>query len=135
MSPFKQIAYTMERNHCISTCSPHKTNLKRQAKREHVKGRLDFDGSDPLMNSDQPMADQISTSESEKEIDLFDIDLPSLDVIGTDFSFSEMLRDFDFECQGMDFSCQPAIGVPMDTASGYFVLLQLLLFRVVLFFY
>lgn len=113
VSPFKQIAYSLERNHCVSTSSPVKTNLKRQAKRDHVKGRLDFDGSD--VNSDQPMADQISTSESEKELDLFDIDLSNLDSI----SFSDILRDFDFECEEMGYSCQPAIDASKDTAAGY----------------
>ncbi|EXB89980.1 hypothetical protein L484_023633 [Morus notabilis] len=112
VSPFKQIAYSMERNHCVSTSSPVKTNLKRQAKRDHVKGRLDFDGSD--VNSDQPMADQISTSESEKELDLFDIDLSNLDSI----SFSDMLRDFDFECEEVGYSCHPAIDASKDTAAG-----------------
>ena len=120
MSPFKQITYSMERNQCISTSSPVKTNLKRQTKREHVKGRLDFDGSDALMNLGKPTDDQISTSESEKEIDIFDIDLPSLDAIGTDFSFTDMLRDFDLECEEMGYSCQQTLGASTDEASGYF---------------
>lgn len=118
----------MERNHCISSSSPVKTNLKRQIKKDHVKGRLDFDNSDELISSDKLIAEEISTSESEKDIDIFDIDLPNLDVLGADFSFTEMLEDFDFECEGVGYSCQPAVGASMDAASGYFLALILLSF-------
>lgn len=121
VSPFKQMAYYMEKNQCISTSSPSKTNTKRQTTRDHVKGRLDFDDSDALMNSQSgnQIIDQTSTSESEKEIDIFDIDLPNFDAIGADFSFTEMLGAFDFECEEMGYSCQPAVGASAETVSGY----------------
>ncbi|PON43352.1 myosin-M heavy protein [Parasponia andersonii] len=120
VSPFKHMAYYVEKNQCISTSSPVKTNLKRQPTRDHVKGRLDFEDSDPLMTSElgKQVTDQTSTSESEKEIDIFDIDLPNFDAMGTDFSFTEMLGAFDFECEEMGFSCQPAVGASADTVSG-----------------
>ncbi|XP_024935250.1 nuclear distribution protein nudE homolog 1 isoform X2 [Ziziphus jujuba] len=118
VSPFKQMTYYMERNHCISSSSPVKTNFKRQTKKDHVKGRLDFDNSDELISSDRPIAEEISTSESEKDIDFFDIDLPNLDALGADFNFTDVLKEFDFECEGAGYSCQPAIGASTHTASG-----------------
>ncbi|KAM3690192.1 hypothetical protein ACJW31_09G104200 [Castanea mollissima] len=117
VSPNKQIMYAMERSHCISSSSPIKTNLKRQSKRDHVKGRLDFDGSDVATNSDKPIADEISTPESGKEVDIFDIDLSNLDAFG-DFSFTEMLDDLDLDCEGIDYTCNPSLGSSIDTVSG-----------------
>ncbi|KAF4365794.1 hypothetical protein F8388_003463 [Cannabis sativa] len=119
LSPCKQMAFYMEKNQCISTSSPAKTNSKRQTTSNNPR-RLDFSDSDPLVNlgSDEPIVEQASTSESEKEIDLFDIDLPNFDVMGDDFSFTEMLGAFDFDCGEMDYSCQPPIGASMDTISG-----------------
>lgn len=120
------MAYSMERNHCFTTTS---SPVKRQAssvKRDHVKGRLDFDGSDasinldsynPTVASDQDH-DHVSASESDKDVDLFDIDLPSLDVIGSDFSFTDMLRDFDLECEEMGYSCQGTLDASSDDALG-----------------
>lgn len=125
VSPNKQIMYAMERSHCISSSSPIKTNLKRQSKRDHVKGRLDFDGSDVATNSDKPIADEISTPESVKEVDIFDIDLSNFDAFG-DFSFTEMLDDLDLGREGIDYTCNPSLGSSIDTVSGYcFYLSQL----------
>ncbi|KAL5740479.1 hypothetical protein ACOSQ2_029659 [Xanthoceras sorbifolium] len=119
VSPYKQMSfYTVERNHSISSSSPVKTNLKRPSKRDHVKGRLDFDGSDVAVNLDKPIVNEISTSESEKEADIFDIDLPNLDAFGGNFSFSELLVDFDLDCEGLGYSCQPPLGASMDNVSG-----------------
>lgn len=126
VSPYKQMAfYTVERNHCISSSSPVKTSLKRLNKRDHVKGRLDFDGSDVAMNMDKPITNEISTSESEKEADIFDMDLPSLDAFGPNFSFSELLVDFDLDCEGIDYPCQPTSDActSLDNISGYLFLL------------
>ncbi|KAF3449012.1 hypothetical protein FNV43_RR09736 [Rhamnella rubrinervis] len=97
--------------------SPVKTNLKRQTKKD-VKGRLDFDGSYELTTSSKPIAEEISTSESEKDLNIFDIDLPNLDAIGVDFCFTEMLENFDFECEEIGYSCQPPLSAPVDSASG-----------------
>ncbi|KAJ4704537.1 DNA double-strand break repair rad50 ATPase, putative isoform 1 [Melia azedarach] len=119
VSPYKQMAvYTMERNHCISSSSPVKTNLKRLGKRDHVKGRLDFDGSDVAVSSDKTIINEISTSDSEKEVDIFDMDLPNLDAFGPNFSFSELLVDFDLDCEGIGYPCQPTLGASMDNISG-----------------
>ncbi|KAE8099285.1 hypothetical protein FH972_017278 [Carpinus fangiana] len=117
VSPNSQILYSMERSHCISASSPIKTNLKRQSRRDHVKGRLDFDVSDVATNSDKPIVDEISTSESGKEVDIFDIDFPNLDALG-DFSFSEMLGDLDLGLEGVDYTCHSTLGSSVDTISG-----------------
>ncbi|KAL6336615.1 hypothetical protein AAG906_035929 [Vitis piasezkii] len=118
VSPFKQKAYYVERNQCISSCSPIKTNLKKMSKRDHVKGRLDFDDSDLPTTSGKPIADGISTSESKSEEEIFDMDLPNFDAFGMDFSISELLVDFDLDCEGINYSCQPALGSSIDSGSG-----------------
>ncbi|XP_022145528.1 uncharacterized protein LOC111014956 isoform X2 [Momordica charantia] len=119
ISPYKQVAYySVERNHSILSPSPVKTNAKRQGKRDHVKGRLDFDVSDVPMSSDKGIDNEIYLSESEKQLDIFDIDLPSLDVFGEDFSFTEMLADLDMDCEVIGCSSVPTLGVSTDTFSG-----------------
>ncbi|XP_022983476.1 uncharacterized protein LOC111482066 [Cucurbita maxima] len=119
ISPYKQVAYySVERNHSILSPSPVKTNAKRQGKREHVKGRLDFDVSDVPMSSDKETENDIYASESEKQLDIFDIELPSLDVFGGDFSFTEMLADLDMDCEVVGCSSVPTFGASIDTLSG-----------------
>ncbi|XP_022765833.1 uncharacterized protein LOC111310646 [Durio zibethinus] len=118
VSPLKQMTcYTIERNHCISSCSPVKACLKRLGKRDHVKSRLDFDGSDETVNADKPITNDTSTSESEMDADLFDLDLPNLDAFGANFSFSELLVDLDLGCEGIGYTCQPTLGTA-DALSG-----------------
>ncbi|KAJ8570875.1 hypothetical protein K7X08_037847 [Anisodus acutangulus] len=120
LTPTKQIAcYSIERNHCVLTSSPVKTNLKRPVKREQVKGRLDFDASDIPSSSDVPQVpDRISISDYEKEGDIFDLDLPNLDLLGENFSLSELLRDFNIDGQGIDYSCQDKLDFSPDSSSG-----------------
>ncbi|KAM3204909.1 cell wall protein RBR3 isoform X2 [Capsicum annuum] len=120
VTPTKQIAYySIERNHCVSTSSPVKTNLKRSVKRDQVKGRLDFDASDIPSSSEVPQVpDRISTSDSEKEGDIFDLDLPNFDLLGADFNLSELLYHFDIDGQGIDHSCQDKLDISPDTISG-----------------
>ncbi|KAH1241954.1 hypothetical protein GmHk_07G019405 [Glycine max] len=114
VSPAKQMAY-IEMSHCIS---PVKTNSEKVSKRDHVRSRLNFDAADVPGRLDNPLPNEISTSESEKELDIFDIEFPNFDALGTDFSFTEMLNDLDFSCEGMDFSCHPTPSPSMDNASG-----------------
>ncbi|ESR42497.1 hypothetical protein CICLE_v10011513mg [Citrus x clementina] len=119
VSPYKQMTvYTMERNHCISSSSPLKTNLTRLSKRDHVKGRLDFDGSDEAVNSDTPIVNEISTSDSDKEADIFDMDFPNLDALGPNFSFSELLVDLDLDYEGIGRPSQPSLSASMNNDSG-----------------
>ncbi|QHO53970.1 uncharacterized protein DS421_2g52650 [Arachis hypogaea] len=102
VSPTKQMAY-IESSQCNN---PVKTGTSGKAsnKRDHVRSRLDFGAS----GSELPIC---STSDSTKDVDLFDIDI---DALGTDFSFTEMLNDLE----GIDFSCNPASMSSKDNASG-----------------
>lgn len=115
VSPHKQIgSYTVERSRIVSSFSPVKSS-----KRDHVKGRLNFDDDDEeaTMHSDAPASgDLVSSSYSsgsgseEAEVDLFDIDF-----LNENFPFSEVLGDFDL---GAD-SCLPQPSdFHMETASG-----------------
>ncbi|GFZ02241.1 hypothetical protein Acr_15g0008490 [Actinidia rufa] len=116
VSPAKQLTYlSVERNHCISVSSPVKTNLKRHNKRDHVKGRLDFDGSGVRTNLGPPNPDSITVSESGKEEDIFDLDLSTLDALGADFSLGELLVDFNFDGE---YSCQPDMDSFPNSHSG-----------------
>ncbi|KAJ8551076.1 hypothetical protein K7X08_000446 [Anisodus acutangulus] len=120
VSPSKQLFYSIERNHCISTSSPVKTNVKRSIRRDQVKSRLDFDASDSMPCNSEMAAgvDMISTSESEKGGDFFDLDLPNLDALGVDFNLSELLVDFDLDGEGIDYSCQETLHSSPDSFSG-----------------
>lgn len=123
VSPAKQMAY-IEMSHCIS---PVKTDSNRVNKRDHVRSRLDFDAVDIPESLNNPLPNEISTSESEKDLDIFGIDFPNLDALGIDFSFSELLNDLDFPCDGIDFSYNPTTSSPSeDNASGYCFCLILL---------
>ncbi|KAL6998386.1 hypothetical protein U1Q18_008512 [Sarracenia purpurea var. burkii] len=116
VSPVKQLTYySIERNHCISSSSPLKANLKRQNKRDHVKGRLDFGGSDNQMNSEKQVPDGFEVSESDKEGDIFDLDLPNFDALGVDFTLGELLVDFNLDGE---FSSQPNMDFFTSSHSG-----------------
>ncbi|XP_058734555.1 uncharacterized protein LOC131606323 [Vicia villosa] len=105
VSPAKQMAY-IESSHCIS---PVKMNPDKATKREHVRSRLNFDSSDipQRLDSDKSLPNEISTTETNNEAHLYDIDFPNFDALNMDFSFAEMLNDLDFSCEGLDFSCDP----------------------------
>ncbi|OIW01209.1 hypothetical protein TanjilG_10370 [Lupinus angustifolius] len=115
VSPSKQMAY-IQMSHCIS---PVKTGSDKMSKRDHVRSRLDFDASGMPESSDKPLPNEISTSIplSEKELNILDIDFPNLDSLGMDY-FTEILNDFDFTCDGIDFSCHTTSGPSKDHASG-----------------
>lgn len=121
VTPTKQIAhYSIERNQCVSTSSPVKTNFKRSVKRDQVKGRLDFDVSDIPSSSEVPqVSHRVSTSDSEKEGDIFDLDLPNFDLLGENFSLSELLYHFDIDGQVIDHSSQDKLDFSPDSFSGY----------------
>ncbi|XP_010517077.1 PREDICTED: myosin-M heavy chain isoform X1 [Camelina sativa] len=123
VSPLKQIgSYTVERSHMVSSFSPVKSDLKMSSKRDHVKGRLNFDDTEATMHLDAPAAaDMVPTSSSgsEAEADLFDIDFSNIDLLSEDFSFSELLVDFDLGCQGMPDPCLPQpSNFHIESASG-----------------
>ena len=120
ISPTKQMAY-IERSQCIS---PVKTGSDKASKRDHVRSRLDFGASDMPASLDKSLPIEVSTSESPKDVDLFDIDFPNLDALGMDFSFTEMFNDLEFPCEGIDFSYHPASTHSKDNASGYYFCLM-----------
>lgn len=118
VSPNKQISYySIEKNH-ISTCSPIKTNLTRSNIKDHVRGRLDFDASEMPMITENQTTDGNSTSESEKEGDILDLDIPNLDTLGFDFNLSEFLLDFDIGCENVDLSSMQVLDSSPDCCSG-----------------
>ncbi|KAL8517389.1 hypothetical protein ACS0TY_015574 [Phlomoides rotata] len=117
VSPNKQISYySIEKNH-ISTCSPLKSNLKRSNIKDHVRGRLDFDAPEMPMITENQTTDN-STSESEKEGDILDLDFPNLDSLGFDFNLSEFLLDFDIGNEDMALSSTQVLDSSPDCYSG-----------------
>lgn len=118
VSPNKQIAYySIEKNH-ISTCSPLKTNLKRSNMKDHVKGRLDFGAFEMPMITENQTPDGNSTSESDKDGDILDLDFPNLDAFGLDFNLSEFLIDFDIGNDGLALSSKQVLDSSPDSCSG-----------------
>ncbi|KAJ4979159.1 hypothetical protein NE237_009939 [Protea cynaroides] len=121
-SPFKHITYySKETNHYISS-SPIKSNLKKPGKRDHVKGRLNFDGSDAATTSGKSTTAEIFTPGPNEELDIFDMDIPNFDIFGADFSLSELLIDIDIDCEGDGLSSlqtsNPSMGSPNGSISG-----------------
>ncbi|CAA6669437.1 unnamed protein product [Spirodela intermedia] len=108
VSPLKSKGYYVEKSVCISS-SPMKSSPKRLGKRINVKGRLDFDGSDRPIPSEEPAAADGRTG------DIFDLDLPDLDV---DFSFSDLLVNIDLDCEDLTMSCQVSPKPSADLISG-----------------
>lgn len=109
VSPHKHIgSYTVERSHMVSSFSPVKSS-----KRDHVKGRLNFDDTETEATMDfdaPPNGDHLvsaSSSGSEAETDLFDIDFSNIDLLSENFPFSELLVDFDLDGEGMTDPCLP----------------------------
>lgn len=122
VSPAKQMAY-IEMSHCIS---PIKTNLDKASKRDHVRSRLDFDSADVPDSLNNPLVNELSTSESEKEMDIFDIDFSNFEGFGMDFSINDMLNELDhLSCEGNDYSCHQTSSLSMDNDSGYCFCLML----------
>ncbi|KFK36696.1 hypothetical protein AALP_AA4G157300 [Arabis alpina] len=115
VSPLKQIgSYTVERSHMVSSFSPVKSS-----KRDHVKGRLNFDDTEATMQLDaSPATGDLgsSSSSSGSETDLFDIDFSNIDLLSQNFSFSELLVDFDIGCEEIQ---DPSL--PHSSNSNYHI--------------
>ncbi|GAB4856841.1 hypothetical protein Ancab_014760 [Ancistrocladus abbreviatus] len=110
VSPCKQNSYcSIERSHCTFS-SP----VKRQTKRDHIKGRLDFDGPEVPICSENASGDGSTASGSDNEGDIFDFDLPNLDAFGPDFSLAELLTDFDIDCGQIDYTCPATVDASPD---------------------
>ncbi|XP_023638316.1 uncharacterized protein LOC111830487 [Capsella rubella] len=120
ISPLKQItSYSVERSHLVSSSSPVKSTLKMSNKRDHVKGKLNFDDADTEMCLEAPTTEDLvsaSPSGSEPEVDLFDMDFSNLDFLGENYTLSELLVDFDLGCGGSTNNCLlQASNAPIET--------------------
>ncbi|PUZ68134.1 hypothetical protein GQ55_2G000800 [Panicum hallii var. hallii] len=116
--------YAVERSYHVS--SPLKSTTHKSTKREHVKGKLNFDATDSRPGpSEQLICDKASTSSDEDKQDDFDIDFTNLDIFDGDFSFSELLLDLDLDTEGVH--CQnPSTGAEVQRLepvpkSGYVI--------------
>nr|XP_027070124.1 uncharacterized protein LOC113695286 isoform X1 [Coffea arabica] len=117
VSPTKQISYhSISSNQHIYTSSPVKANLKKPIKRDHVKGRLDFDAPDKHTASEKPDCNDIPSSECVNEADILDLDLPSLDAL-ENINLSELLVDFDLVDEETIYSTEPAGDSSPDSTS------------------
>ncbi|KAG2639343.1 uncharacterized protein PB18E9.04c-like isoform X2 [Panicum virgatum] len=105
--------YAVERSYHVS--SPLKSTTHKSTKREHVKGKLNFDATDSRLGpSEQLICDKASTTSSDEDKqDDFDIDFTNLDIFNGDFSFSELLLDLDLDTEGIH--CQnPSTGAEVE---------------------
>ncbi|XP_078154713.1 uncharacterized protein LOC144550585 [Carex rostrata] len=124
VSPLKGGAayYSVERSYQIT--SPLKPDGRKPGKRDHVKGKLNFDNTDvnagPSETSVGPNDDKALSStstyspsssdggENENQVgDGFDFDFLELDILNGDFSFSELLVDLDLDCDGVQSQSSP----------------------------
>jgi len=108
--------YAVERSYHVS--SPLKSTTHKSTKREHVKGKLNFDATDSRLGpSEQLICDKVSTTSSDEDKqDDFDIDFTNLDIFNGDFSFSELLLDLDLDTEGIH--CQnPSTGAEVQRYS------------------
>lgn len=116
VSPLKGKGYyAVERSYHIT--SPYKSSPRMLSKREHVKGKLDFEEPDvPVpMSSEKAVVADSAISSTEEVPGSFDFDLPDFDILDGDFSFSELLADMDIDFERIP-SCQPPSG---DSIPGY----------------
>ncbi|XP_039793145.1 IQ motif and SEC7 domain-containing protein 2-like isoform X2 [Panicum virgatum] len=118
--------YAVERSYHVS--SPLKSTTHKSTKREHVKGKLNFDATDSRPGpSEQLICDKASTSSDEDKQDDFDIDFTNLDIFDGDFSFSELLLDLDLDLDTEGVHCQnPSTGAEVQrlepvAKSGYVI--------------
>ncbi|KAK3126172.1 hypothetical protein QOZ80_7AG0552600 [Eleusine coracana subsp. coracana] len=101
VSPLKRGAYyAVERSYHVS--SPLKSTVHKSSKREHVKGKLNFDTTDTRPGLNEQICDPMaSTSSDGDKQDDFEIDFTNLDLFDSEFSFSELLLDLDLDTEGV----------------------------------
>ena len=101
------------------SASPLKSSPENLNKREHVKGRLDFDDCCASESSEEPVAIESSPSTTDGEAaGSFDFDLPDFDFFDGDFS--NFLGDIDLECD--EVHCCEQSSTPADLLPGYILL-------------
>ncbi|KAG0502966.1 hypothetical protein HPP92_003038 [Vanilla planifolia] len=134
ISPLKHKGYyAIERSYQM-TCSPLKTSPKKLGKRDHVKGRLDFDNTDEFDRLEKhSAADNSLSSPTDGETSSgFDFDLPDFEFFDGDF-ISGLLGDMAGQNdeltgpdQAVDGGCQvtdkalldSSIAVDASTSTG-----------------
>ena len=102
VSPLKGNGYcAIERSYHV-TSSPLNSNSNKPSKREHIRGRLDFDDVDAATTSEKQPDTTSSASSTDGEIEkLLDFDPADLDFLNGDFSFSQFLVDLGINCEGI----------------------------------
>ncbi|XP_062185798.1 flocculation protein FLO11-like [Phragmites australis] len=70
--------------------SPLKSTTHKTSKREHVKGKLNFDSTDAGQGSNEQVCEKASTSSDGDKQDDFEINFTNLDIFDGEFSFSEL---------------------------------------------
>ncbi|CAD5197214.1 unnamed protein product [Musa acuminata subsp. malaccensis] len=116
VSPIKHAGCcAVERSYHIS--SPY--NLNSKSKRGHIKGKLDFDNPDIETSSEEPVAVDSLTPSTEGEMSgNFELDLPDLDILNGDFSFSELLADINLDCDGQHSFAHSVLSHEDDAGNG-----------------
>ncbi|URD78855.1 hypothetical protein MUK42_04200 [Musa troglodytarum] len=94
-------------------------NLNSKSKRGHIKGKLDFDNPDAETSSEEPVAVDSLTPSTEGEMSgNFELDLPDLDILNGDFSFSELLADINLDCDGHPSFAHSVLSHEDDAGNG-----------------
>ncbi|XP_068668568.1 uncharacterized protein [Aristolochia californica] len=68
-------------------------------KSSKIKGRLDFNYANESIKAERPVEAETRAIGNIHDTEMFDIDFPNFDVLGNDFSLSELLVDIDFETE------------------------------------
>lgn len=123
VSPLKGGAafYSVERSYQFT--SPLTPDGRKSGKRDHVKGKLNFDNTDvnagpaeatiaPNASSSPSTYSPSSSSDGGDNVitqvtDSFDFDFSDFDILNGDFSFSELLVDLDLDCDVVHSQSSP----------------------------
>ncbi|KAJ4775396.1 myosin-M heavy protein [Rhynchospora pubera] len=125
VSPLKGGAayYSVERSYQFT--SPLKPDGRKSGKRDHVKGKLNFDNTDANAGPSEAVVgsndDKVSSSPSTYSPssssdggenlnqfgDGFDFDFSEFDILNQDFQFSDLLVDLDLDCEGLHSQSSP----------------------------
>ncbi|XP_068636201.1 uncharacterized protein [Aristolochia californica] len=94
VSPLKHVVCSSpDRVLTSQTLSP-----KRSSK---IKGRLDFNDVNEFITAERSVEAESRTIGNIEDVEMFDIDFPNFDVLGNDFSLSELLVDIDFDTESV----------------------------------
>ncbi|KAG9453255.1 hypothetical protein H6P81_006159 [Aristolochia fimbriata] len=83
-----------------------------------IKGRLDFNDANEFINSGRPCELENRAIENIDDIGMFDIDFSNFDVLGNDFSLSELLVDIDFDTEGDTSPAARSLDRPIEQSGN-----------------